>query len=112
MDITIGMMDRRVKFESPTKAADGSGGQIETYEQWLETWAFVKPINGFRNFSEGYSAAATRYDIWVWWRQDLSSNIMKESKIIYENRPCTIDSMLPEVNGKLKYFHFTVTEKH
>ena len=105
-------MDSRVKFESPTKAATGSGGQVGAYSEWLQTWAYVKPISGFRSFNEGYSAAATRYDIWVWWRQDISSNIRKESKIIYENRTCTIDSMLTEVQGKLKFFHFTVTEKH
>ena len=112
MDITIGMMDRRVKFESPTKVADGSSGHVATYDEWLQTWAYVKPISGFRSFNEGYSAAVTRYDIWVWWRQDISSNIMKESKIIYENRVCTVDSMLVENQGKLKFFHFTVTEKH
>ncbi len=112
MDITAGMLDKRVKFESPVNPPSGTIGQTGTYEEWMRTWAHVRPISGSRSFNEGYSAALTRYDIWVRWRQEISNNLMKESRIIYDNRKCMIDSVFVEGELTDRYFHFAVTEKH
>ena len=42
----IGKMRHRIKFQSLTLASDGQGGSVETWVDFAEVWAHVKPTTG------------------------------------------------------------------
>lgn len=112
MAVEIGKMDKRVKFENPTKTPDGAGGQTESFVEWLTTWGFVKQVSGFRNFTDGYTTSATRFDVFVYWRQAMSNSLLKETRLIIDNLICTIESRIVIYVGGKKLFHFTVIGKY
>lgn len=106
----INLLDEKVSFENPAFADDGSGGQTETFVQWLaDCWARVQKKSGYINFNEGHESSVSRYDVYVRYRHLIEMNLKeKYTRIIYCNKRFSIDSS-ELIDEKKKYYHFTVT---
>jgi len=46
MTTSIGALDQRLTLESPSRAPDGGGGAIVTWQAVSDVWASVHPISG------------------------------------------------------------------
>ena len=46
----IGLLDRRVKIQALTTAADGAGQPVETWSDIATVWARVRPFRGGERF--------------------------------------------------------------
>jgi len=68
----IGKLDRRVTIESVTLAADGYGGQVETWALLATVWAQVVPLTGRELFQAQQVNAEAEARFRIRWRSDVT----------------------------------------
>jgi head-tail adaptor len=111
----IGSLDEKITFTNNDVSDESAGGENETIgtaaTAWqTSVWARVERKSGFRNFSEGYDASVTRYDMWVRWNSTIAANIdVRYTRIIYDGKRFSLDSEPELIDEKKRFYHFSVT---
>jgi SPP1 family predicted phage head-tail adaptor len=81
-----GMLDQRVSLQRRTIVDDGSGGGVETWAQYAEVWAHVRPMSGREREIAQRMEAAANYLVVVRMRSDVLAN----DKIVWSARELNV----------------------
>ena len=106
---TIGQMRMLLKFETPNKESDGTGGQNEQYIDLFICRGYFEEGRAFRTFETGYDQAVSASRAWAPWTQAMESNINKDMRVIYEARVFSVDTF-SLVDQKRRIYKFELTE--
>ncbi len=82
MSAKIAELQQRVKFQSLSRTSDGQGGWIETWTDFAEVWAKVKPVSAKERYFSQRIEENISHQITIRWRNDLNT----EMRILYESR--------------------------
>ena len=67
----IGALRERLTLQSPSRAADGGGGAIVTWNAVAELWAAVRPISGDERLRHDAVTARVTHEVWIRHRADV-----------------------------------------
>jgi SPP1 family predicted phage head-tail adaptor len=67
----IGALRERLTLQSPSRADDGGGGAVVTWEPVAELWASVRPISGDERLRHDAVTARVTHEVWIRYRADV-----------------------------------------
>lgn len=67
----IGALRERLTLQSPSRAADGGGGAVVTWNDVAELWASVRPISGDERLRHDAVTARVTHEVWIRHRADV-----------------------------------------
>lgn len=70
----IGKLDERISFERKTLTPDGSGGASESWAEYAEVWASVRPMSGRERERAMRNESAADYLITIRRREILATD--------------------------------------
>jgi len=70
----MGKYNRRVTVEQMTTAADGSGGQTETWSTLSAAWVEATPTGGGERLEAGAMQASQNWRLETHWRSDITTS--------------------------------------
>jgi SPP1 family predicted phage head-tail adaptor len=83
----IGELRTRLTLESPSRADDGGGGAIVTWETVAEVWAAVRPVGGGEGFALDRVAGRLSHAILIRHRDDVTLEMrFREEQRVYDIR--------------------------
>jgi len=71
----IGSLRRRVVLERPTRAKDGGGGAVETWESVAEVWAMIEAQSGKEAVEADRLTGSRKVDVTIRHREDVAANM-------------------------------------
>lgn len=72
-DITPGSLRHRIKIQRQTYVADGAGGGTNTWADYVELRAFIKPMSGNEKLYSMRLEAEVTHRIFIRYRDDLTT---------------------------------------
>jgi SPP1 family predicted phage head-tail adaptor len=78
----IGLKNRRVRFETPTTAADAEGGIVSTWAAIDTVWASVSPLQGEERLIADQVAGSTTHRIRVRYSAALGAMTSKDRAVV------------------------------
>jgi SPP1 family predicted phage head-tail adaptor len=67
----IGALRERLTLQSPSRADDGGGGAVVTWNTVTELWAAVRPISGDERLRHDAVTARVTHEVWIRHRADV-----------------------------------------
>ncbi len=67
----IGALRERLTLQSPSRADDGGGGAVVTWNAVAELWAAVRPISGDERLRHDAVTARVTHEVWIRHRADV-----------------------------------------
>ena len=67
----IGALRERLTLESPSRADDGGGGAVVTWNTVAELWAAVRPISGDERLRHDAVTGRVTHEVWIRHRGDV-----------------------------------------
>lgn len=98
-----------LKFETPNKNSDGTGGQDEEYTDLFTCRGYFEETRPYRSFETGYDAGVTAIRAWAPWRQAIEAEVNKDMRVIYEARVFKVETF-GLVDQKRRIYKFELTE--
>lgn len=89
---TIGEMRDVIKWERVVKSDDESAGQNEQYLDWFTGRGKMKRMSSARKLNSGYDEMVEVYEGWVQWRHAIESDLVKDTRIVFDNRIFSIQN--------------------
>jgi len=71
----IGALRRRVVLERPTRADDGGGGAVETWEAIAEVWAMIEANSGKEAVEADRRSGRRKVDVTIRYREDVAPHM-------------------------------------
>jgi len=71
----IGGLRRRVVLERPTRADDGGGGAVETWEAVADLWAMIEPRSGKEAVEADRLSGTRKVDVTIRYREDVAPSM-------------------------------------
>jgi len=82
LGVKIAELRQRIKFQSLTRATDGQGGWTETWNDFTEVWAAIKPVSAKERYFSQRIEENVSHQITIRWLEGLTT----EMRIVFENR--------------------------
>lgn len=82
----IGKLDERISLQRATLIADGQGGQSESWTEYAEVWASVRPMKGMERQASQREEAISDYLVTVRYLDD----ILDSDRIVWRGRQLNI----------------------
>jgi SPP1 family predicted phage head-tail adaptor len=67
----IGALRHRLTLQSPSRADDGGGGAVVTWQTVAELWAAVRPISGDERLRADAVSGRITHEVWIRHRADV-----------------------------------------
>ena len=82
----FGRLDQRVSLQHRTLTDDGAGGGTETWTEYAEVWANVRPMSGRERQNAMRAEASSNYVIVIRHRSD----VLESDKVVWRDRDLNI----------------------
>lgn len=89
MGVKISELRHRIKFQSLVRASDGQGGFEESWVDFTEVWAKVKPSIGKERYFSDRVEPITSHKIVIRW----TTGLVESMRIRFEDRTFQIKSI-------------------
>lgn len=95
-----GKLDKKILFEKSSLQRDGTGQQVQNWNQRLASWARVQEMRGPEAQEETMRAATKRILVTIRYREDIDETW----RIIYKDRPYDITNVREEIIGPREFY--------
>ncbi len=102
----IGSLRHRISLQESTLVSDGQGGYTETWENYADVWADVKPLKSYEKFQAATLQTPTSHKITIRYRQ----GVLPKHRIKFGERIMDIKGII-NVNEDSAFLEIMALEK-
>lgn len=108
----IGKLREVIKFEKNSPTETASGGETDSFAEFLTTRGMLRKKRGNRGLEAGAVLMSSDYELVVRFQKDIADNLAGDSiRIVAQNMFFTIDSV-DIIDQKFRYYVFQLSEQH
>ena len=105
----IGLFNRRLEAQKLTRTRNDSGGFEESWNTVYVTWAYVGPVNSWRQLQQLQNVQTNSYEVQI--RYTPSHEVSKDIRFLYEGKILILNSREEVTEGRKRFNVMTRMEQ-